>query len=41
MRFAEAQLDQFSKTALDFTEDAEVDEIDEGILSAFEVRPFD
>jgi hypothetical protein len=30
----EAQLDQFSETALDFTEDAEVDEIDEVILSA-------
>jgi hypothetical protein len=36
----EAQLDQFSETAVDFTEDAEVDEIDEAILSAFEVQPF-
>jgi hypothetical protein len=36
----EAQLDQFSKTAVDLTEDAEVDEIDEAILSALEVQPF-
>jgi predicted DNA-binding transcriptional regulator len=36
----EAQLDQFSETAVDFTEDAEVDENDEVILSALEVRPF-
>jgi MoxR-like ATPase len=36
----EAQLDQFSETAVDFTEDAEVDEIDEAILSALEVQPF-
>jgi hypothetical protein len=36
----EAQLDQFSETAVDFTEHAEVDEIDEGILSALEVQPF-
>jgi hypothetical protein len=38
--FREGQLDQFSETAVDFTEDAEVDEIDEAILSAFEVQPF-
>jgi hypothetical protein len=36
----EAQLDQFSETMVDFTEDAEVDEIDEAILSALEVQPF-
>jgi hypothetical protein len=30
----EAQMDQFSETAVDFSEDAEVDEIDEVILSA-------
>jgi histone-lysine N-methyltransferase SETMAR len=36
----EAQPDQFSETAVDFTEDAEVDEIDEAILSALEVQPF-
>jgi hypothetical protein len=36
----EAQLDQFSETAVDFTEDAEVDEIDEAILSALEVQTF-
>jgi hypothetical protein len=36
----EGQLDQFSETAVDFTEDAEVDEIDEAILSALEVQPF-
>jgi hypothetical protein len=30
----EAHLDQFSETAVDFTEDAEVDEIDAAILSA-------
>jgi histone-lysine N-methyltransferase SETMAR len=34
------QLDQFSETAVDFTEDAEVDEIDAAILSALEVQPF-
>jgi hypothetical protein len=37
----EAQLDQFLETAVDFTEDAEVDEIDEAILSALEFQPFD
>jgi hypothetical protein len=36
----EAQLDQFSATAVDFTEDAEVDEIDAVILSALEAQPF-
>jgi hypothetical protein len=36
----EAHLDEFSETAVDFTEDAEVDEIDETILSALEVQPF-
>jgi MoxR-like ATPase len=36
----EAQLDRFSETAVDFTEEAEVDEIDEAILSALEVQPF-
>jgi hypothetical protein len=36
----EVQLDQFSETAVDFTEDAEVDEIDEAILSALEVQLF-
>jgi hypothetical protein len=36
----EAELDQFSETSIDFTGDAEVDEIDEAILSALEVRPF-
>jgi uncharacterized membrane protein len=36
----EAQLDLFSETAVDFTEDAEVDEIAESILSAVEVQPF-
>jgi hypothetical protein len=36
----EAQLDQFSEAAVDFTEDAEVDEIDEAILSVLEVQPF-
>jgi hypothetical protein len=36
----EAQLDQFSETAVDFTEDARVDEIDEAVLSALEVQPF-
>jgi hypothetical protein len=36
----EAQLDQFSETPGDFIEGAEVDEIDEDILSAFEVQPF-
>jgi hypothetical protein len=33
----EAQLDQFSETAVDLREDAKVDEIDEDILSALEV----
>jgi hypothetical protein len=37
----EAQLDQFSGTAVDVTEDAEVDEIDEAILSVLEIQPFD
>jgi hypothetical protein len=36
----EVQLDQFSETAFDFTEDAEVDQIGEIILSVFEVQPF-
>jgi hypothetical protein len=36
----EAQLDQFSETAVEFTEDAEVDEMDEDILSALEFQPF-
>jgi hypothetical protein len=36
----EAQLDLFSETAVDFTEDAEVDKIDEAILSALEIQPF-
>jgi hypothetical protein len=36
----EVQLEQSSETAVDFTEDAEVDEIDEAILSALEVQPF-
>jgi hypothetical protein len=36
----EAQLDQFSETAVDFTTDAEIDEIDEAILSALEVQLF-
>jgi hypothetical protein len=36
----EAQLDQISETAVDFTEDAEVDENDEAILSTLEVQPF-
>jgi hypothetical protein len=36
----EMQLDQFSETAVDFSDDAEVDEIDEAILSAVEVQPF-
>jgi MoxR-like ATPase len=36
----EAQLDQFSETALYFTEDAEVDEIHEVVLSTLEVQPF-
>jgi hypothetical protein len=36
----EVQLDQFSETAFDFTEEAEVDETDETILSVFEVQPF-
>jgi hypothetical protein len=35
----QAQPDQFSETALDFTDDAEVDEIDGAILSALEVHP--
>jgi hypothetical protein len=33
-------LDQFSKTVVDFTKDAEVDEIDEAILSVLEGQPF-
>jgi hypothetical protein len=37
----EAQVDQFSETAVDFTQDAEVDEIDEAILSVLKVQPFD
>jgi DNA invertase Pin-like site-specific DNA recombinase len=36
----EARLGQFSETAVDFTEEAEVDEIDEAILSASEIQPF-
>jgi hypothetical protein len=36
----EAQLDQFSETAVDFTEGTEVDEIDEAILSGLEFQPF-
>jgi hypothetical protein len=36
----EAQLDQFSEAAVDFPEDAEVDEIDEAILSALKVQLF-
>jgi hypothetical protein len=36
----EVQLDQFSETAVDFTEDAEVDEIDGAILSVFEIQSF-
>jgi hypothetical protein len=36
----EAQLDQFSHTAVDFTEEEEVDEIDEVILQVLEVQPF-
>jgi hypothetical protein len=36
----EAQLDQFSETAIFFTEVAKVDEIDEAILPALEVQPF-
>jgi hypothetical protein len=36
----EAHLDQFSETAVDFTEDMEVDEIDEAILSVLGVQPF-
>jgi hypothetical protein len=36
----ETQLDQFSERAGYFTEEAEVDEIDEAILSALEVPPF-
>jgi hypothetical protein len=36
----QAQLGQFSETAVDFTEDAEVDEIDDTILSALEVQSF-
>jgi hypothetical protein len=38
--FRETQLDQFFETAVDFTEDVEVDEIDEPILSALELQPF-
>jgi hypothetical protein len=33
------QLDQFSETPVHFTEDAEVDNIDEAILPALEVQP--
>jgi predicted RNA methylase len=36
----EAQLDQFSETAVHFTENAEVDEFDEAIVSALEDPPF-
>jgi hypothetical protein len=36
----EVQLDPFSETAVDLTEDVEVDEIDEAILSVLEVQPF-
>jgi hypothetical protein len=36
----EAQLDQFSETAIDFIEETEVDEIDEAMLSVLEVQPF-
>jgi hypothetical protein len=36
----EGELYEFSETAIDFTEDAEVDEIDQAILSALEVQPF-
>jgi hypothetical protein len=36
----EVQPDQFSETAVGFTERAEVDETDEAILSEFEVQPF-
>jgi hypothetical protein len=36
----EAEPNQFSETAVDFAEDAEVDEIDQAILSALEVQPF-
>jgi hypothetical protein len=39
-RLRQAQLDQFSAAAVDFTEDREVDEIVETILSALEVQPF-
>jgi hypothetical protein len=35
----EAQLDQFSETAVDFTENTKVGGIDEAILSALEVQP--
>jgi DNA-binding transcriptional ArsR family regulator len=36
----EVQLDEFSETAVDFTEEAEVDEIAEAVLSVLEVQPF-
>jgi hypothetical protein len=36
----QARLDQFSDTAVDFTEDAESDEIDEAILPTLEAQPF-
>jgi MoxR-like ATPase len=36
----EAQLERFSEIAVDFTEEAAVDEIDEAIVSALEVQPF-
>jgi hypothetical protein len=39
-RLPEAQLDQFSETAVDFTENVEVDEVNEAILSVLEVQPF-
>jgi hypothetical protein len=39
-RVRKAQVDQFCETAIDFSEDAEVDEIDEAILSALELQPF-
>jgi MoxR-like ATPase len=35
----EAQLDQFSETAVDFTKDAEADEIDQPLLPRLEVQP--
>jgi hypothetical protein len=36
----EGQLDQFSETAVDFTDEAEVHEINDALLSALEVAPF-